>query len=347
MLNNQNFLDPANINRLQAEVDLTTQNPNPPIFPVQASAAPTIFRARLTKVNISSSASPPEKSIISYDWVEVIPSRVGAAKVITWVETGLTSAGNSPAFPMPGDFNIRYSTSGDNTDHPIRDANVVTIQAVVTQSGTHYMILATPPAPFWVQLTKYATGSNQMGLEWREVIPNYKNGDNDLTWEFGTLTDKQLDLAYEANGFAVGFKSPGTCVAPGFGGDIVLLHPCIEKNGISYVFWHSEMASDNDADMTNMDTSTAEVDESQYVWDKHDGFSKDNGSTWAKRDGSNKLYDSVSVYIQTRSYIYDRARTDSPTGDSYQDSTCVPIFRLFKFDKQGHLLYIGPEEWND
>ena len=183
--------------------------------------------------------------------------------------------------------------------------------------------------PFWAEITGAAypsTSHPQMGYTWKEVIANYKDGDDDISWEFTGWDYTQADYAFEANDIAIGYTTSGAEV-----GCVVRIIPTINDYGISYVIFHSETQVHNvigiGGSTSNQPPDPYAASPDQKEWDKFLGYSTDGGTTHNKRNGANRLYDGFQFWVV-----------------SSITACMTPRYRQITCDAQGHILKVTREQ---
>lgn len=200
------------------------------------------------------------------------------------------------------------------------------------QVDMDYEIVIAPlgSVEFWAKITGMQAGDEHpnMGYTWTMVRASYPDDANDLTWTNTAFTSASdgADYAFEINSIAVGYTG-GTSA----NGQIVRMVATVDDEGKTiFQFIHSESDIYHVASINNsVPASTLTVTESAYQWNKFLGFT--HGGAASKWDTATppRLYDGIEMMICVRFYA---------TLTWY-----TPIFRLFRWDAQGHLISIGPE----
>lgn len=284
------------------------------------------------KVNVTGSSDHPR---YGYLWREVVPDyqRTKANnpqdEKPTWTPTGLDHTYYDYAF----EANNRPILIPTLTDPPTAPNRVYRMFISLSNKGTSCVFNGIEP-PFWARLIAHGAGSYEHGYTWKEVVPQLPVGSSDIVWLDGVLTSEICGYAYEVNDIAVALKQESICA--GEGGNIVYIVPSkscksgrtLDDNTIAYMFNHSEANVDFMAPLSSAVPGSGSTLDTK-MWDKFKGYSTDAGTLWSKYSGVTP-YDGFQMYMVTRTYL---------VGEHQQ-----PIFRLFKWDAQGHLVNIGVEE---
>jgi len=331
MFNNQNIGNPDNLRRVQAETEFNTFSPQQQHIPDKPSALASHYMAVLTSAIRDADTDLP----ISYNWLEVTGSRgLGGNDNIKWLTTGYGSDTFARAYPThQADWThmIEYEADG-SAEHPY--TKVVFIKALSASDGTHYMIYDPCVEGFWARLTSMVPYANHpnWGYHWTMVRPHINiYSENEPSWEDMSITSLSdgFDVAFEVNGIAMPFKTDPASAS------IVWIKPGPSKDlsegdnpGQMFLIYHTEGPCQDQANMTPLvggvpNPSTAP---NRDEWDKFTGFLPYGGTRSKRNPVDDKPYGGVQLYIVT------------------SVSSCfVPRYRLFRWDAQGHMVYIGEE----
>jgi hypothetical protein len=160
------------INRLYADNDQNTYNPQLPEFPEQASEFTYIFCARLTEAVYASGTVVYPAIPVAYKWNRVHASNPDVTNnaavppyILKWLETGESDAGHAVAYPCQKQLDLRNMIE-NITSSVVPITKVVYIKAHATESGMHYVIF--DPAntrEFWALITGSTSLTNGISPE--------------------------------------------------------------------------------------------------------------------------------------------------------------------------------------